>query len=170
DDGAGGVAAGEPGSYDGSMPEDDNVLFHDVEVDNDLVGFQLGCSMNCLVGCRWTFFADTNFGVYGNQVDSYQRVFSPGGGSVRFIGTGEDAAVRSSKTDVAFLGEARLGVGYQLSPRCRLTTAYRVIAISGVALAPSQVTTPANDAAWQHIDTNDSLVLHGFQGGVEFKY
>ena len=170
DDGSGGVATGEPNRYRGSMPEDDNVLFHDVEVDNELLGFQLGSSMNWLVGCRWALFCDTNFGIYGNQIDAYQRVFSPGGGRVRFVETGEDAAIRSSKEDVAFLGEARCGVGYQITPRCRLTSAYRVIAITGVALAPGQISTPANEDVWRHIDSNDSIVIHGFQGGVEFKY
>ncbi|MEM9186790.1 MAG: BBP7 family outer membrane beta-barrel protein, partial [Planctomycetota bacterium] len=168
------AAAADP-TYPGDMPTTgagaDQVIFHDIEVDNDLVGFQLGCSMNCLVGCRWTLFADTNFGIYGNSIDAYQRVYSPGGGgTVRFVQTGNDAVVRSSKEDVSFLGEARLGVGYQITPRCRLTSAYRVIAVSGVALAPSQITTPINEAAFGHIDSNDSIVIHGFQGGVEFKY
>ncbi|MEM8864827.1 MAG: hypothetical protein AAGF31_04705 [Planctomycetota bacterium] len=64
------AAPGDPG-YPGDMPPTDQVIFHDVEVDNDLVGFQLGSSMNCLVGCKWTLFCDTNFGIYGNQIDSY---------------------------------------------------------------------------------------------------
>lgn len=170
DDGTGTVVGGEPGAYPGSMPADDNVLFHDIEVTNDLLGFQLGCNMNCQVACKWALFCDTNFGIYGNDIDAYQRVFSPGGGVVRFVGSGGDAAVRSSKTDVAFLGEARCGVGYQISPRCRLTSAYRAIAISGVALAPSQIQTPVNEAAFGRIKSNDSIVIHGFQGGVEFKY
>lgn len=170
DDGVGGVAAGEPTHFPGDMPDDDNTLFHDVEVDNDLVGFQLGCSMNYLAGCRWTLFADTNFGVYGNHIDKYQRVFSPGGGTVRFVGTGNNAAVRSSKDDVAFLGEIRTGVGYQVGCHCRLTAAYRVIAVSGVALAIEQIGDMGSEEAFGHIDSNDSLVLHGFQGGVEFKY
>lgn len=170
DDGFGAVAAGEPTAFPDDMPEDDNTIFHDVEVDNDLVGFQLGCSMNYVAGCRWTLFADTNFGVYNNHIDKYQRVFSPGGGTVRFVGTGENAAVRTSKDDVAFLGEIRTGVGYQVGCHCRLTAAYRVVAVSGVALAIEQVGDMSSPETFGHIDSNDSLVLHGFQGGVEFKY
>ena len=151
-------------------PNSDQTIFHDVETDNDLLGFQLGCSMNCLVGCKWTLFCDTNFGIYGNDIDQYQRVFSPGGGDVVFATSGADAAIRSSKTDVAFTGEARCGIGYQLSSTCRLTTAYRAVAISGVALAPSQVRTPLNEAAFGHIDSNDSIIIHGVQTGIEFKY
>lgn len=162
-------------AYPGSMPTSGagagQVLFHDIEVDNDLVGFQLGCSMNCLVGCRWTLFCDTNFGIYGNQIDAYQRVYNPGGGGVvRFVETGGDAAVRSSKEDVAFLGEVRCGFGYQITPRIRLTNAYRAIAVSGVALSGSQIQTPVNEAAFGYIDSNDSIIIHGYQGGIEFKY
>jgi len=166
--------AADTDPYTGNMPTTgaaaERVIFHDIETDNDLLGFQLGCSMNCLVGCRWTLFCDTNFGIYGNQIDQYQRVFSPGGGPIRFIGDSGNAAVRSSKEDVAFLGELRCGAGYQVSPRCRLTGAYRVIGVSGVALSTQNIQTPLNDAAFGHIDSNGSLVVHGFQGGVEFKY
>lgn len=160
--------------YSGSMPTTGTtatqVLFHDIETDNDLVGFQLGCSMNCVATSRFTLFADTNFGIYGNQIDNYQRVFSPGGGVVRFVDGGGNAAVRSSKEDVAFLGEARVGAGYQVSSKCRLTAAYRVIGISGVALSVEQLTTPLNEEAFGHIDSNDSIVIHGLQTGVEVKY
>ena len=169
-DGTGTPVAGEPTSYTG-FGADDNVLFYDIEADNQLVGFQLGCSMNWLVGCKWNFFADSNFGVYGNQIDTRQRVFSPGGGTVRLVGTGEDADFSASDEDIAFLGEARLGVGYQLTCNCRATAAFRVIAISGVALAVEQIPADFSNATLvEYIDSNDSIVLHGVQTGLEWKY
>lgn len=170
-DGAGDPNAGEPTSYEGFPIDDDNVLFHDIEADNEMVGFQLGCSMNWLVGCKWNFFADSNFGIYGNQVDVYQRVYSGGGGTVRFVGDGTDAAVRSSDNNVAFLGELRAGAGYQISCNCRLTAAYRLISMSGVALAVEQNPNDFSNAELvSHIDSNDSILLHGLQTGIEFKY
>ncbi|MEM8864826.1 MAG: hypothetical protein AAGF31_04700 [Planctomycetota bacterium] len=57
-----------------------------------------------------------------------------------------------------------------MTPRCRLTAAYRAIAVSGVALAPSQVGPAINEETFGHIDSNDSIIVHGFQGGAEFKY
>lgn len=165
--------AGQPSAYpNGFPPNDINHFLHDIDVDNDLVGFQLGCSMNCLVGCKWSLFADTNFGIYGNDIDVYQRVYNNGPGSVTFASTGADAVVRSSKQDVAFLGEARLGVGYQVSCHCRATLAWRVLGATGVALATDQIP----DAGWTnpnavgYIHSNGSLVLHGLQAGVECKY
>lgn len=169
-DGTGTPNAGEPGAYT-SFPEDGfNNIFDEVQTDNDLIGFQLGCSMNCLVGCKWTLFADTNFGIYGNQIDSYRRVFASGDGDIRFIETGNDAAVRNSKTDVAFLGEVRTGVGYQLNCNWRLTAAYRAIAVTGVALAGNQIRTPINEENFGHIDSNGSIIIHGLQTGIECKY
>lgn len=165
--------AGESASYPNGFPVGDNNHFlHDIDVDNDLVGFQLGCSMNCLVGCRWSLFCDTNFGIYGNDADVYQRVYNLGDGDVYFASTGGAATVRSSKQDVAFLGEARLGVGYQYSCHCRLTAAWRVLGATGIAMAGDQIP----DAGWTnpgavgYVDTNGSLILHGLQLGVECKY
>lgn len=167
----GGADGNDPSAYTGFPVDDDNVIFHDVEVDNQLVGFQLGCSMNWLVGCKWNFFCDSNFGVYNNDTEVYQRVFSGGDGTIRFVNGGADAAVRTSRQDVAFLGEARLGAGYQISCNCRLTAAYRLMAVSGVALGVEQVPASFNNSqVLNHIDNNDSLVLHGLQSGVEWKY
>ena len=170
-DGTGTPTAGEPTAYTGFPTDDDNVLFHDIDVDNQLVGFQLGCSMNWLVGCRWNFFCDSNFGVYGNDVDVYQRIYSGGGGDVRFVGDATNAAVRARSQDVAFLGEWRLGGGYQISCNCRFTAAYRLIAVSGIALGVEQIPASFSNAELlTHVDNNDSLVLHGLQTGVEWKY
>ena len=171
-DAAGDPLAGQPTSYLGTFPEGDvNTFFHDIEADNQLVGFQLGCSMNWLVGCKWNVFADTNLGVYGNQIDMYQRVYGgDNNGAIRFVGSGNGAAVRSSKTEASFMGEARLGVGYQVSCNCRLTAAYRIISLSGIALAQDQQTSFINEELLTHIDNNSSLVLQGLQTGVEWKY
>lgn len=164
--------AGEHTQYSGGFPPgDDATLFHDIETDNRLIGFQLGCSMNWLVGCKWNFFADSNFGVYNNDINVYQRVYNDGGGVVRFVGDGTSVAVRSSRNEVATIGELRLGVGYQVSCNCRLTAAYRLMGVSGVALAVEQVQGNfQNRELLSHIDGNDSILLHGLQTGVEFKY
>lgn len=146
--------------------------YHDVNVDNKLVGFQLGGSVNYAVTCKLSGFLDTNFGIYGNDMNVHQRVYSAEGGTIRDVDTGADAVYGSSKQDVAFLGEARLGVGYQFLPCWRATVAWRVLALSGVAIAGEQV--PANGfpnhAQLNYIDSNDSIILHGLQAGVECKF
>ena len=171
DDGAGGVVAGEPPAYTGFPPGEDNTLLHDIEVDNNLVGFQIGGSMNWLIGCKWSVFADSNFGVYGNHIDSYQRVYSMGPGVVRFNGTTGDAVTRDSKDDVAFVGELRTGVAYQVTKRWRASAAYRLLAVSGIAVAQDQLATNAQNVAhFGVIHSDGSLFLQGVQLGAETKF
>ncbi|MEN0111592.1 MAG: hypothetical protein AAF805_12805 [Planctomycetota bacterium] len=171
DAGTGNPPAGWPTDYE-SFPRDDNSTFyHEIDADNQLVGFQLGCSMNWLIGCKWNLFADTNFGVYGNQMNVDQRVFGGGASEITQVAGGGAAVYSASRSDVAFLGELRAGVGYQVSCNCRLTAAYRLISVSGVALGVDQIPTAgfATPGLVQHIDT-DNLVLHGLQTGAEWKY
>ncbi len=166
------AVAGDPAAYTSFPTDDDNNFFYDVSTDNELVGFQLGSNMNWLIGSKWSAFCDTQFGVYGNNITNLHRVWSGGGGDIRFTNGADGLAnVRSRKTDVAFLGEARLGVGYQVGCNVRWTTAYRVMAISGVALSASQLPNNFANAGYVgRIDSNDSLVLHGLQTGLEWKY
>jgi hypothetical protein len=145
-------------------------LYHDIEVDNQLVGFQMGSNVNWAISCKWDVFCDSMMGVYNNRVDVYQRVYGDEG-DVTFTDDGMPAGVRSNKDDIAFMGELRWGLGYQVSCNCRLTAAYRVMAVTGVALAGEQIPgdwSNSSQVAW--VDTNDSLILHGLQLGAEFKY
>jgi hypothetical protein len=160
----------DPYEYDGAawMPVDDN--FHDIQVENDLVGFQLGANMNYCVACKWNFFADTNFGLYNNHISHYQRVYGESGPAT-YIEESRDATVRSSKDDIAFLGELRLGGSYDLTCNWRAVLAYRAVAISGVALATDQIKPEmSNWAETARIDSNGSIIIHGVQAGVECRY
>ncbi len=167
-DGGGIPNGGEPTTFTGFRPDANN-WFHDIDVDNNLFGFQFGSNMNWLLGSRWSAFCDTQMGIYGNRITSLQRVW--GGGEVTWVGSTNEVRVRSRKTDVSFLGELRAGLGYQISCNCRLTAAYRVIGVTGVALAGEQI--PGNWSSSEYvgiIDSNDSLVLHGIQWGAEWLY
>lgn len=163
---------GMPSTYPGGFPSDEpNSIFHEVRVDNQLVGFQLGANMNWLIGCKWSAFCDTQFGIYGNNIDSYQRVYGGGDGVVSWVNSGNEVVVNSDKTDVSFLTEVRAGFGYQVGCNCRITAAYRLMALTGVALSGEQMSTDWSDPAYVGmIDSNDSLILHGLQTGVEWKY
>jgi hypothetical protein len=148
-----------------------NELFHDIQMENQLVGFQLGANMNYMVASRWNAFWDTNFGVYNNHISQFQRMYNPINGTATFAQDGRGAVVNSNKDDVAFLGEMRLGGGYLISPRWRGILAYRAIAVSGVALAPDQINSEYNswtDAA--RINADGSLIIHGVQAGIECNY
>ena len=143
------------------------------DVENDLYGFQVGCrGLYRLGACgKWGVNLTSNVGIYGNDVEVRQYMDSPTG-DVRFISTAENFDVTATKTDVSVLGEMRLGLSYQHNCRCRIYGGWRVIGITGVALATNQAPSAFIDAAHvaNYINTNGSLILHGLQAGVEFNY
>jgi hypothetical protein len=148
-----------------------NELFHDIQMENQLVGFQLGANMNYIVASRWNAFWDTSFGLYNNHITQYQRMYNPLVGPATFIQEGRDATVNSSKNDIAFLGEMRLGGGYLFTANWRGILAYRAIAVSGAALAPDQIKPDySNWGTAALIDADGSLIVHGIQAGLECNY
>jgi hypothetical protein len=157
--------------YDSTMPSDRGFLDYRSEVENNLVGFQLGCNGMYRIGCKWGVHVNTLAGIYGNDIDVHQYMVSPTG-DVRFIGTGENFNAYASKTDVAMLGELRLGASYQATCRCRLYGGWRVIGISGLALATDQTPNAFVSSAQMsnYVNSNGSMILHGLQTGVEWNY
>ncbi len=160
---------GNPHSMAGSNGT--NELFQDIQMKNQLVGFQLGANMNYCVATRWNFFWDTNFGVYNNHIEQSQRIYNPLLGNATFTQEGREANVNSSKDDIAFLGEMRLGGGYLFTPNWRGTLAYRAIGISGVGLAPNQIKPEYDNwADTARIDATGGIIIHGIQAGIECNY
>jgi hypothetical protein len=139
-------------------------------VENRLAGFQIGCNNLYRIGCKWGLHLNTTVGIYGNDIDVEQYFITPGD-DVRFVGTGGVFYGNASKTDVSMIGELRLGASYQHSCNCRLYGGWRVVGVTGVALAQDQIPgafVDPNQLAWV---TNDgSLLLHGLQTGVEWNY
>ena len=54
---------------------------YDIDVDNNLLGPQVGWNMNYCVGCKWNFFCNSTFGVFNNHIESNQRVWGGAGRS-----------------------------------------------------------------------------------------
>jgi hypothetical protein len=165
-----GAVGGADGGYDGFYAGDaETELFHEINVDK-LVGFQMGANVDYMCTSCWSLFAYSNFGVYNNHMSQYQRVFENGAGEIRFVNDGGDASVRSTKDDIAFLGELRAGMGYQVSCNCRITAAWRAVAISGAALSVNQIRPFDNQEIVSRIDSQGALIMHGLQVGSEFNF
>jgi hypothetical protein len=127
--------------------------------------------MNYVVASRWNAFWDTSFGVYNNYITQSQRMYNPINGNAIFSQDGREANVNSSKNDLAFLGEMRIGGGYLFTPNWRGIIAYRAVALSGVALAPYQIKPEyGNWDQTARIDADGSLIVHGIQAGIECNY
>jgi len=157
---------------DGAYPDPiDGSLNYWSVTENNLIGAQVGCNGMYRVGCKWGLHCNTLVGVYGNDIDVRQYMVSPTG-LVRFIDTGENFDVTASKTDVAMMGEVRLGASYQATRRLRLYGGWRAIGVSGIALATDQAPSSFISAAQlaNYVNSNGSLILHGLQTGLEWNY
>jgi hypothetical protein len=140
-----------------------NEAYLNVDVENNLVGFQIGGQGEYFLGPRFGLFGGTKLGVYGNHVDHRSQLYR-GDGLSSFD-------IVSDKNDVALLGELSFGGRYYLSQRWSIFGGYRAIGVSGVALADTQVPFFLIDRAeFEDVDTNGSLILHGAFAGVACNY
>ncbi|MCG8451514.1 MAG: BBP7 family outer membrane beta-barrel protein [Pirellulales bacterium] len=149
-------------------------LSHNIDAENHLIGAQLGCTGVYHLGCsgRWALHCNSVVGVYVNHMEIWNRMDSPAGGTVRYAnGTNATFDLRYEDDDVAVIGELRVGGSYQYSCNWRLFGGYRMLGISGVALAfdqiPTSYITPAHTS---YVDSDGSIFLHGLQAGVECTY
>jgi hypothetical protein len=148
----------------------DNELFYDVEVDNQLIGPQVGWTMNYAVGCKWNFFLNSTFGVFNNHINSRQRMNSGDGDWAYFEESGQRFDLDDSKDDISFLGELRLGGSYDVTCNWRAIVAYRAIAATGLATSVGQIPDNFYNSAEVGINSNDSMIVHGVQVGAECRY
>ena len=145
--------------------------FYDVDVENRLLGFQLGARADrCLTG-GFSLSLGCKFGIYNNDIYSRQSINDGAGGyGVATAGayTGNDYNLSAREDEFATMGELDLGLNWQISQCWRANVGYRVFGVSGVALAPDQI--PYNFQtfnATNNIKSNGDLLLHGAYFGVE---
>lgn len=151
-------------------------LHYGIDVENNLIGFQLGGRADYCVGPRLNFFAATKVGIFGNHIRHRSRIF--GATSQAFVGDptipffGQDVDITSSKDDFAMIGDLSIGANWCINPCWAITAGYRAVGVSGVALSTNQVPVDfiaALDSV-RAVDSNGSLILHGAFVGVNFCY
>ena len=138
-----------------------------VDVSNTLLGFQMGGRKEICLGSKARIHLGGRGGIFNNHMRSRQLFVDDANGYGQLAGNNYDYT--STKNDVAVLGELDLGMSYQFSSCARIRGGYRVIGVSGVALAPNQIPRDFRDALdIQRIKSNGGLILHGFYVGGEF--
>ena len=65
-------------NYDKTMPTGVFDLCYDINIDNNLIGPQLGWTTDYCICCRWNIFMNSTMGIFGNHIDQSQRLWSPG--------------------------------------------------------------------------------------------
>ncbi|MDP6446123.1 MAG: BBP7 family outer membrane beta-barrel protein [Pirellulaceae bacterium] len=144
----------------------DNELYYIVDVDNHLLGLQLGGMAEWCVTSRLQMSGLVKVGVFGNRIEHVS--FVGGYYGAAYVDNaaspydGEYYDVNSSTTDVSLLAEIDLGLRYQINECWNVGAGYRALGLTGVALSTNQVPYYFADLRGvEHIDSNGSLILHG---------
>lgn len=158
--------------FNGAVDE----VYYDIDIENNLFGFQVGGIADYCVSSRWNFRNAVKLGVYGSHITHHSCISGAAGNAVvNNINSpfdGDDWFVRSTKNDIAMLGEWDSALTYQYGCHWRARFGYRMVAVTGVALTGNQIPTATytdlTDVAI--IDSNGSLILHGGYASLEFCY
>jgi hypothetical protein len=152
-------------------PGDADELNYRIDTNNDLWGFQFGGQGSWYVCNCFSIYGSGRFGVYNNHVTSTQYLSGEGGDAFINAGAYNGTLVRYTTTDdkLAGIGQFDLGARYQLGCHWSLYGGYRVVAISGVATAPSQIPVNWADPVYD-ICADDTVLLHGAYLGAQFAW
>lgn len=161
------VQGGEAFGSDGGI----NEIYLDQDIENNLIGAQIGGRGDWRMHERFGVFAATKLGLFANDINYDVRVYRGDGTTAIFNQTGNTFDLEAGKTDVSFLAQLDLGVNWAFSHHWSANLGYRAVAITGLALADDQIPAfLAAEADWTDIDSNGSMILHGAFAGLEFKY
>lgn len=156
-----------------NIPGDDpaNEMKLHTELDNHLVGFQLGCLFDYQFSNRLSGQVGSKVGIYNNHMRHVQSVTGGAGGALVAAGpnAGQVYGLDTKKDDVAFLGELDAGLAYCVNSNWRLTGGYKVLGVSGYANPLKQLPRSFDNlGAAGLIQNDDSLILHGAYLGAEY--
>ena len=145
--------------------------YFDDQITNSLVGLQVGGEAGIRSGHSCRFFFAPKLGVYNNFMDHYfQAYLGDGTIATPSVGTGT-YPVRSSESGISFLTQLDLGMDWMFATNWSFRIGYRVMAVTGMALADHQF--PHYIVAideLQDIDSNGHLILHGGYLGLTYNF
>ena len=144
-------------------------LSYRVETENTLLGGQLGARSEIQLANRLRLFSSVKGGVFNNHIETSQFLADETGVPVH-LASGAPFDFSDDKDDISFLGEADLGVMLHLCSHARLRIGYRVIGVTGVALAADQIPDNFVSSSLDNAKSNGSLLLGGAYYGIEMSY
>jgi len=140
-----------------------NEAYLDIDVLNNLVGFQLGSDGRFQVARSLALLGGIRAGIYGNHIQHRTQLLRGDG----FQGL----LVNSSENDVSLLGEINLTIEWQPARWFAGYLGYRAVFVSGVALSDNQIPIfLADTGGISDIDSNGELILHGITAGGQFMW
>jgi hypothetical protein len=160
-------------TVDRQLTGDPNEIYYDIDLDNHLIGFQVGAEgqYNFTPGLAFDFSGKV--GLFANYIDHLSQI--GGAAGIAVINNGPNLGtpfyVNNSKTDVSFLAEVNLGLKYRFSRCWTVAGGYRAVAVTGLAFPTDQIYPDLRGIQdVQLIASNGSMLLHGAYLGAEFCY
>lgn len=143
---------------------------YDINTENTLLGFQIGGRSEVCLTDRLGANIGLKVGAFNNRINHRQQITDNFGNFAYRTAPGvDDYNFATSKDDLSMLGELDLGLSYRLSCCSRLSFGYRLMGISGIALAPNQIPRDFTlDNEINSINSNGNLILGGGYAGLEF--
>jgi hypothetical protein len=139
---------------------------------NNLVGFQIGfdAAYNVCNGLR--LFVTPKVGIYDNMMEStFQAQLADGTKGVSQVYGPYDPAPHGTKNSLSFLTQIDVGAEWQFTRNWSARAGYRIVAITGMALADDQFPQYMTDIPeMQNLQTNGSLILHGAFFGLTYNF
>ena len=151
-------------------------IHYEIDLENHLIGFQVGGIADYCWSSRWNFRNSIKVGAYASYINHRSRIYgSAGTATISNINSpynGADWLVNSDKDDIAFMAEWDTAVTYQWNCNWRARMGYRAVAITGVALVGEQIPTETyvDLGNVRIIDSNGSMILHGGYASLEYSY
>jgi hypothetical protein len=151
-----------------------NEAYYDIHVRNNLWGFQLGGRADWFWTPRFSIYAATKLGIYGNEMKQHSSIYNVNG--IATVGAGNPLAgdafdINSEKTLTSFLGELDLGLNFRITQCWSAVLGYRAVSISGLAYATDQIPAHLADLPGvADVDGNANMVLHGGYAGITFQW
>jgi hypothetical protein len=156
--------------FDGDADE----LNYEVDLQNNLIGFQMGAGFDYCLTNRFQTYIIGKVGIYGNDIQMQQRIYGASGNAVINNGpfVGEDYDISASDFDLAMSGQIDLGGRYAITENWSVDAGWRVLALSGVAITEDNVvqTNFQNVDGTNDIQTAGSLLLHGGYVGLTYAW
>jgi hypothetical protein len=159
---------------DTTFNNDPDEAHYQVSLDNDLIGFQVGSGFNFWWTQRISTYAIGKVGIYNNHVTQLQQIYGTAGPVTINNGpnTGAEFFVESSKDELAVVGQIDLGVRWAMNQRWAFDAGYRIVGMSGVAIAEDNVQRGnfQNLQGIADIQTQGMVLLHGGYAGVTYSF
>ena len=152
--------------------DSDSELNYEVDLDNNLYGFQLGVGLDYCVTEKFQAYAIAKFGVYLNDIQHRQSIYGPLGAATLNTGdfAGQDYVIDESDVDLSFAGQMDLGGRYAINNNWSVDFGYRLLGLSGVAITEDNVAQGnfQNVLGISDTQTTGSLILHGGYAGLTY--